>query len=162
MHPWQPWSGWQRDSKLFATHIDLGNGKMVRSEDLLDGHANNLRTIKLDHATEPKKRDLTSAVRVVAPEIAPLTDLAYTIAEKSPQSQPKDKFRADLQHALESTHRQQKVRRTLGMQPPARKEPALWKSPWFMAFVGLLLLLLVGALRSKGERSRTTSKGHLE
>lgn len=154
MPQWQRWSLWQTENRGFATHIDLGNGRTMRTEDLLDGHARRLNGASANAADQYGKSNLTTAVRVVAPQVAPLTDLAQTIAEKSTPAHPANKFRSDLQQALENTHRQQNVRRTLGIQPSSRKEKSVWQSRWFFLATVVMVLLTVGILR---RRYRATS-----
>lgn len=140
MFQWQQWRPWQENQFVGTAEIDLGSGKKVHAVDLVDGHAQRLRenTAGLDEG----KRDLTDAVRVIAPQLAPLTDLAQNISNHSTPAHPTTKFRKDLQQALEISHRQQSVRRTLGIQPPAQKETVWWQSPWLMLAVAVLIVVI--------------------
>lgn len=142
---------WQREEIQFATAVDLGGGRMVSAEDIVDGHAQRLHKETRHEADKSTSTNLTNAVRTVAPELAPLTDLAQKIADQSTKAQPDGKFRSDLQQALESTYRQQHVRRKLGLQLAAQKDPLWWQSPWLL---GAVLVVMVVALRLLYRQSR--------
>ena len=84
MPQWQLFWPWQSQELQFATTVNMGGGRVVNSVDIVDGHAQRL--------SEASANDLTSAIRVVAPQLAPLTDLAQEIADRSTKSFiPQDK-----------------------------------------------------------------------
>lgn len=135
MPQWQLFWPWQSQQLQFVTTVDMGGGRVINSVDIVDGHAQRL--------SEESTNDLTSAIHVVAPQLAPLTDLAQEIADRSTKAHPDDKFRSDLQRALETTHRQQTARRSLGIQAAAQEDPLWWESPWAMVVATLVTLLVL-------------------
>jgi hypothetical protein len=94
--------------------IDMGNGRVLAAEDLLEGHFHRLAagTVQVQ-----VKRDMQAAITVVAPQLAPLTEVAREVAQAVPVAQPAARFRHDLHKALELTHRQQAAQRKLGTRP---------------------------------------------
>ncbi|MEM7533472.1 MAG: hypothetical protein AAF639_14915 [Chloroflexota bacterium] len=81
--------------------IDMGNGRHLGAEDVLDGHFKRLS-------------ELNPAINALAPGLTPLTNLAEDLADSVPNVQPTDQFRANLQQALQESHRQQSAQRVLG------------------------------------------------
>lgn len=134
-----------------AQGIDLGGGRMVAPEDLLEGHFARLRmphgpSTDVSVAASPM---LTSVIRVAAPTLAPLTEIAEQLAEKLPTIQPADKFRSELLHALEDAHR----RRLDGAAATAQS--ALPR--WLIALVGVVAAvgaagLLLALLSRRAQR----------
>lgn len=118
-----------------AEQVDLGNGRVVGGEDVLDSHfTNRLDTPRL---TVHVEGDLNRALTALAPGLASLTELAEKVDEAVPRAQPAPQFRQDLQKALELTHRQHHAQRVLG----TRVETPAKQTPWIM--VVLLLLVIV-------------------
>jgi hypothetical protein len=116
-----------------AEKVDLGNGHIVKGEDVLDSHfTNRLDTPRL---TVHVEGDLNRALTALAPGLASLTELAEKVDEAMPRAQPAPQFRQDLQKALELTHRQHHAQRVLG----TRVETAETQISWTM----LALLLVV-------------------
>ncbi len=129
MLQWQKLLPWVvAEEPLESKGLDLGNGVVLKAEDVVDSHAKRLQT-------RNGSASLSPALRSLAPDLAPLTDLAQSVADQSPDARPADKFRSDLQRALETSHKQQTVRRTLGIQPAAKVDPPVWQSPWFVALL---------------------------
>lgn len=130
---WQPAEAIDR---LSASQIDLGNGRFLNAEDVLDGHFKRIAT-----ATVPiqVRSDLTAAITVLAPALTPLTNLAEEVAQAVPLVQPTPHFRHQLHKALEQTHRQQAAQRILGTRPSATSKSTPW--PLFV-----LLVLTAAAL----------------
>lgn len=114
--------------------VDLGNGRVVGGEDVLDSHFTN----RLDppRLTVHVEGDLNRALTALAPGLASLTELAEKVDEAVPRAQPAPQFRQDLQKALELTHRQHQAQRVLGTRVET-PEPGI---PWTM--LALLLVLI--------------------
>lgn len=130
------WPVWNRQTVEKAP-IDMGNGRLISAEDLLDGHFRRLATTTVQVQVKP---DLQAAITVVAPTLAPLTELASEVARAVPVAQPAPRFRQDLQRALELTHRQQAAQRKLGTRPaPAERH---WGMLGGLA-AGLLIILTI-------------------
>lgn len=108
------WPFWKQQP-LEQTSIDMGNGRTISAEDVLDGHFHRLATTTVQVQV---KDNLQAAITVVAPTLAPLTELASEVAQAVPVAQPAPQFRHDLQKALELTHRQHSAQRKLGARPP--------------------------------------------
>jgi len=147
------------DVKLFrrqlaAPKIDMGDGRFVSAEDVLDGHFRRLAAPRpTDTVRVQIKPDLQAAIRVVAPDLAPLTALASEVADTVPHVQPGAQFRQDLHRALELSHRQQNAQRILGTRPHATKSDPK-RILLLFAAIGFALSTLVLLLRT---RQRTVS-----
>lgn len=113
-----------RDRQHDQPPINMGNGRFLTAEDVLEGHFHRLST----HTVQVQvKRDIQAAITVVAPQLAPLTEVAHEVARAVPVAQPAARFRHDLHKALELTHRQQAARRKLGTHPaPAESHWGAW------------------------------------
>ncbi|MFN8440241.1 MAG: hypothetical protein U0175_05715 [Caldilineaceae bacterium] len=144
---------WQTEEIQVATTVDLGGGRVVNAEDIVDGHAQRLHKEAKQETDKSTSTSVTNAMRVVAPELAPLTDLAQNIANQSTKAQPDGKFRSDLQRALESSYRQQHVRRKLGLQPAAQKDLPWFQSPWLIGTVVVVMLMVFRLLYQQSRRS---------
>jgi hypothetical protein len=100
--------------------IDLGNGAILEPEDVLETHYQRLAQSR--RAAPPRTHtvpvqvgdNLLSAITVLAPGLAPLTELAEDVAQAVSPVQPGQEFRTSLHHALEQTHRQHAAQRVLG------------------------------------------------
>lgn len=125
--------------------IDLGGGRHLPAEDLLEGHFRRLASTPASQEIQVQVTpNLNAAIRVVAPQLAPLTQIAEELVTTFPSVRPAEEFRRDLQQALEMAHRQQHAQRTLGTLPaPEDKIGTRWL--WWLALVaGLLILATVG------------------
>lgn len=87
--------------------IDLGGGRLVAPEDLLEGHFLRLAAQRTrPHEVSVQVRPaLKSVIQVAAPTLAPLTQLAEQVAGTLPTVQPAPDFRSQLHRALEEAHR---------------------------------------------------------
>lgn len=127
---------WQKRTTSQGLQIDLGDGSQMAPEDVLDGHLTRLfkrRTVQIQ-----TDDNLRSAITILAPDLAPLTDLAEDLADVVPDVQPEAQFRQDLHRALELTHRQHAAQRLLGTDPYPRDEEGDNRA--LFAALGLLLL----------------------
>ncbi|MEZ4733784.1 MAG: hypothetical protein R3E79_42355 [Caldilineaceae bacterium] len=118
--------------------IDLGNGRFVEAEDVLDSHFTN----RLDppRLTVHVEGDLNKALTALAPGLASLTELAEEVDQVVPRAQPAPQFRQDLHKALELTHRQHHAQRVLG----TRLETPEPQTPWLM--IVLLFMVIASAV----------------
>jgi hypothetical protein len=119
-----PEFGWLRNRQVDAgPQIDMGNGRYLTAADLLEGHYRRLAT---QTVTVQLKPNLQAAITVLAPELAPLTEVASEMVEAMPRIQPANQFRQDLHRALELTHRQQQAQRVLGTRTPVESGDLPW------------------------------------
>ncbi len=125
--------------------IDLGGGRHLPAEDLLEGHFRRLASTPASQEIQVQVTpNLNAAMRVVAPQLAPLTQIAEEIATTFPSVRPTEEFRRDLQRALEMAHRQQHAQRTLGTQSAPKDEASarwLW---WLAVTAAVLIVVLIG------------------
>jgi hypothetical protein len=105
----------RKQQSLEKAPIDMGNGRVITAEDVVEGHFHRLATTTVQVQVN---ENLQAAITVVAPKVAPLTELANEVAQAVPVAQPAPQFRHDLQKALELTHRQHTAQRKLGARPP--------------------------------------------
>jgi hypothetical protein len=141
---------WRKDPWQDANGIDFGNGTRLGAEDVLDYHFQRLaRSRRIASSsrvcTVPIQvgDNLIAAIAVLAPALAPLTELAETVADVVPPMHPTPQFRATLHDALERTHRQHNAQRVLGtrqQQAVSQKIQAAW---WVVAFAALSILLVM-------------------
>lgn len=133
--------------------IDLGGGRLVAPEDLLEGH---FRRLAGAPPLEPRDTvrvqttpSLNALIQVAAPTLAPLTQIAEQLATKLPTLQPAADFRSQLHHALEEEHRRR-------LQNPPAPAPARTRWPIFAAFalatLGAATLVLWLARRRARQR----------
>jgi len=121
-----------------AEKIDLGNGRFVEGEDVLDSHfQSQLETPRL---TVHVEGDLNRALAALAPGLAALTELAEEVDQLVPRVQPAPQFRHDLHKALELTHRQHHAQRVLG----TRVEIPDPQTPWGM--ISFLVVIVVSVV----------------
>jgi hypothetical protein len=140
---WPEFLAWPVRRSGIVQPIDLGNNRFLSPEDVLDGHFRRLssRTVKIQ-----VENDLQAAITVLAPGLAPLTELASEVAGVVPQVQPDAQFRQDLHRALELTHRQHTAQRKLGTQ--AEEPPSLlWHSMLAASLAMLVFAAFVVYLR---------------
>ena len=125
--------------------IDMGNGRVIRAADVLDGHARRLmaRTVQVQ-----VKPDLQAAISVLAPDLAPLTNLAEEVANTTPRVEPTQRFRDDLHRALEQSHRQHAAQRHLGICTDAAlaTQSSAWRWSLFAFLTTLILTVSLGGL----------------
>ena len=123
------------------TAIDLGGGRHLPAEDLLEGHFRRLASTPASQEIQVQVTpNLNAAIRVVAPQLAPLTQIAEELATTFPCVRPTEEFRRDLQRALEMAHRQQHAQRTLGTLPtPEDTANSQWL--WWLALAASLLIV---------------------
>lgn len=125
----------QDQTALPVEKVDLGNGRFVQAEDVLESHfSNRLDTPRL---TVHVEGDLNQALTALAPGLASLTELAEEVDQLVPRVQPTPQFRQDLHKALELTHRQHHAQRVLG----TRVETPETQTPWTM--IALIIVLVV-------------------
>lgn len=150
------WASWRNAA---SSAIDLGNGRQIGFEDVLESHFRRLA------AVQPNTRDvevrvapnLNAAIRVIAPELAPLTRIAEELAVAFPNVQPTPRFRSDLQRALQMAHRQQNAQRVLGTRPAPVHSETHDRSgavTWSLALAAVGLLLGLGVAWWWGRRRR--------
>ena len=115
---------WNQRSSPYGPGLDLGGGRTLAPEDVLDGHSarliagrqHSLRTVPV------QVRDLSAAINRMAPNLAPLADLAEEVAVAVPAVAPDSDFRRTLHEALERTHRQHSVQEALGTRQAAEEQ----------------------------------------
>jgi hypothetical protein len=132
---------WRRE-RLPQAGMDLGNGRVLPPEDVLEGHYRRLaaqRAAATRQVSVQVGDNLTVAITVLAPDLVPLTRVAERVSDAVPRVEPAPQFRAHLHEALERTHRQHAVERALGM----RAQPQQASSPvnWWMVLAGLAATL---------------------
>lgn len=130
--------------------VDLGDGRFVAAEDVLDSHfTNRLDTPRL---TVHVEGDLNRALTALAPGLASLTELAEEVDQAVPRAQPTAQFRQDLHKALELTHRQHHAQRVLG----TRVETPETQTPWKL--IALLIVVIVCMASVTGYLSKRRAK----
>lgn len=141
---WMQWIGVQSVSDLWRREnlpqgeIDLGNGRVLGAEDVLEGHYRRLKTRR--QAEQPSSHqvavrvsdNLTVAIAVMAPDLAPLTDIAEQVSGAVPFVEPERQFRENLHQALERTHRQHAAQRVLGTRPASQRKPSTSVGLWLV------------------------------
>jgi hypothetical protein len=122
--------------------IDLGNGRILGAEDVLEGHYRRLSTRQAAtrQVAVQVGDNLTAAIAVLAPDLVPLTEVAEQVSGAVPYVAPEPHFRENLHQALERTHRQHAAQRVLGVRQAARPKAA---NPlgWWMVAAGVLATL---------------------
>ena len=133
---------WRRDA-LPKGEIDLGNGRVLGAEDVLEGHYRRLAKHRQPTTRQVAVQvgdNLMVAITVLAPDLAPLTEIAEQVSGAVPRVEPERQFRENLHQALERTHRQHAAQRMLGTRPtPRSKQPP--QVGWWVALAGLLATL---------------------
>lgn len=125
---------WSDQPDTPVAPVDLGNGRTVKAEDVLDSHFTN--RIDAPRLTVHVEGDLNKALTALAPGLASLTELAEEVDQAVPRAQPTPQFRQDLQKALELTHKQHHAQRVLGTRVETPEPPM----PWSM--ISLVVLLV--------------------
>ena len=146
------WSSWWQteEARLPEQGLDLGQGRVLPPEDVLEGHFRRVQGQPRAAMTRPTqvvsvqaRPNVTAAIAVMVPALAPLAAVAEGVSSALPPVQPAPDFRAHLQQALERTHRQHAAQRVLGARPVPRRAAAPGDGPrllWMLALVGGLLL----------------------
>ena len=135
---------WQRE-QLPTGGVDLGNGRVLGAEDVLEGHFQRVSTRRQQATRQVAVQvgdNLMVAIAVLAPDLAPLTEVAEQVSNAVPFVEPEARFRENLHKALERTHRQHAAQRVLGTRPAPRPKPA---NPlgWWMVLVGIVATVAV-------------------
>ena len=143
MNQWSKiWSPPWRGDKIGvdAPGIDLGNGRVLGPEDVLESHYRRVRARVVPAAVKVND-SLVAAIGVLAPNLAPLTAVAEEVANVVPPVAPQPEFRAHLHQALERTHRQHAAQRMLGTRriAPRRRDPRGFWLIVLLAGIGMLL-----------------------
>lgn len=151
----RPWA----EHDYAASRVDMGNGRVLGPEDVLEGHWSHLLAERRAHGTRTVTvrvpDDFSAAIMVMAPELAPLTELAEEVADVLPAVHPTPQFRRDLYEALERTHRQQSAQRALGTRlghESSRRPRRLW---WTLAVLALGALVWMGWRMARNSRPRS-------
>ena len=127
--------------------MDMGDGRILAAEDVLEGHS--ARLLANRHRFVPRtlsvqvQDDLSAAITVMAPELAPLADIAEKVAVAVPAVEPAPAFRRNLYEALERTHRQIRNQESLGTRSCADTGYRAAYG-WLALSVALCVLSLVG------------------
>jgi hypothetical protein len=132
--------GWSRlSNRNTPPGIDLGDGRQLRPEDVLEGHFRRLAasTGESEELRVQVTPTLSAAIRVMAPQLAPLAQIAEELASTFPTVSPAPAFRRDLHQALELAHRQHTAQRTVGALPPG--DAANHSHWWIWMTVGVVL-----------------------
>lgn len=140
---WMPtWAG-----RKPVQGIDLGGGRTLPPEEVLESHFRRLAQMQTQGAANHTQDvrievapNIKAAIRVMAPKLAPLTEIAEELAVKINSVEPEPGFRSELHRALEEAHRQMAAQRAA--QPESRwfQSPILWAG--LVAATSLLSLLL--------------------
>lgn len=139
------WNDLWRREPLPTSGIDLGNGRVLGAEDVLEGHYRRLASRRQAATQKPATRqvvvqvgdNLTVAIAVLAPDLAPLTEIAEQVSGAVPYVEPERQFRENLHQALERTHRQHTAQRALGTRPVPRPKPS-HPLNWWVVLAGLV------------------------
>jgi hypothetical protein len=130
----------------------MGNGRVLGAEDVLEGHFRRVAARRQPATRQVAVQvgdNLMAAIAVLAPDLAPLTELAEQVSGAVPRVEPEARFRENLHQALERTHRQYAAQRALGTRPAPRPKPS---NPltWWMVLAGVVATLAVlWGLRSR-------------
>jgi hypothetical protein len=127
--------------------IDLGNGRVMGAEDVLEGHYRRLATQRQPETRQVAVQvgdNLMAAITVLAPDLAPLAEVAEHVSGAVPVVEPEQHFRQNLHQALERTHRQHAAQRVLGTRPTPRPKPVTPVNWWLVAGILATLALFWG------------------
>jgi hypothetical protein len=125
--------------------IDMGNGRRLDAEDVLEGHYQRVaarRQAATRQVAVQVGDNLMVAIAVLAPDLAPLTEMAEQVSGAVPLVEPEARFRQNLHQALERTHRQHAAQRILGTRPIQRPKPST-PIAWWMVLAGVLATIAV-------------------
>lgn len=133
---------WQRRRGEQFPGIDLGNGRTLTAEEVLEGHYRRVaaqRRPAVEHASVQVDDNLPVAIAVLAPDLTPLTHLAEDVSVAMPPVEPTVDFRRNLHDALERTHRQHSAQRVLGARPARQAHASLY---WVWLVVALVAVMV--------------------
>ena len=141
------WSMWRLPWRkpLPQAGLDMGNGRVMEAEDVLEGHFRRVtarRQSATHNASVQVGDNLIAAITVLAPNLAPLTEMAEQVSGAVPLVQPEAHFRENLHEALERTHRQHAAQRALGTRSAPRAKPAK-PLGWWIVLLGVLATITV-------------------
>jgi len=147
---------WGEES-LPQSGIDLGNGRVMGAEDVLEGHYRRLTSHRQPLNGRAATRqvrvqvgdNLTAAIAVLAPQLIPYTEVAEQVSNALPLVEPEQRFRQNLHQALERTHRQHAAQRILGTRPASRPKQNSLLGWWMVLAGALAALALVWGWRSR-------------
>ena len=134
---------WWRPQALPQSGIDLGNGRVLPPEDVLEGHYRRMTQQRAPSTSSTRQvavqvgDNLTVAITVLAPDLAPLTEIAEQVSDAVPLVEPTTQFREHLHQALERTHRQHAAARILGTRPAPRPQTA--RLPWWVVVASVVV-----------------------
>lgn len=142
------WTGWMEHFGVWTPApppgIDLGNGRVLGAEDVLEGHFRRMAARPQTCNVRVQVADnLAAAITVLAPDLAPLTQVAEQVAVAMPHVEPAPDFRLQLHQALERTHRQHAAQRVLGTRPLSQPAPPAHSPGRIAALVTLFVVLVV-------------------
>lgn len=153
---WMPtWAG-----RKPAEGIDLGGGRTLPAEDVLESHFRRLAQER--HQPGVRAQDvrievapnIKAAIRVMAPTLAPLTEIAEELALKINSVEPEPNFRSELHRALEEAHRQMAAQRAAQPQSRWFQSPVLWAG-LVAATSALTVALALIAWRQRAQAKRS-------
>jgi hypothetical protein len=137
--------------------IDLGNGRVMGAEDVLEGHYRRMTSHRqpfsgraATHQVRVQVGDnLTAAITVLAPQLLPYTEVAEQVSDALPLVEPEEHFRQNLHQALERTHRQHAAQRVLGTRPVPRAKQSNPLGWWMVIAGAIAAFVLVWGVRSR-------------
>ncbi len=150
---------WSRQA-LPKGEIDLGNGRVLGAEDVLEGHFRRMSSYR-QPLNQPSGQSATRqvavkvgdnlmvAITVLAPDLVPLTEIAERVSDAVPLVEPEPHFRQNLHQALERTHRQHAAQRVLGTRPAPRPKPSNLLGWWLVLLGGVATVALLWGLRGR-------------
>ena len=148
---------WNRGEAAYQAGLDLGGGQVLAPEDVLDGHCVRLLANRSHKATQTVpvrvNDNLSAAITVMAPNLAPLTDLAEEVAVAVPAVAPEPAFRQNLYQALERTHRQYRVQEALGTRLLTDDGGRRFAVMWMTGGLVICVAAIVGWLAVRKGRS---------
>jgi hypothetical protein len=151
----------RRLQRKYGGPVDLGGGRQVAAEDVLEGHFRRMaradRTAQFAQAAQTAQAGrevsvqlapgLTGAIRVMAPQLAPLTEVAEELASAFPSVRPAPEFRNELHRALEIAHREHMAARAeLAQRKAAQGGRRISMRTWLWALAPTLVVAVVAAV----------------
>jgi hypothetical protein len=140
----QPADYFGRREQLPQGGIDMGNGRVLGAEDVLEGHFRRVAARRQPATRQVAVQvgdNLMAAIAVLAPDLAPLTEVAEQVSSAVPLVEPERHFRENLHQALERTHRQHAAQRALGTRRSAPRPKPINPVAWWMVLGGIVATL---------------------